>query len=124
MLKTETKKKIHTFINKVLDVNTSWVEMWNELGCCEAFGDPISMDNSINASIIAEECGVSIREAAIGIETHVMTRPWDKETILLNIDRVVEILLGVGGDIEDTASFVDDEEVKQALLKCYQAQNG
>jgi hypothetical protein len=114
----ETKKKIHALIEKCLDVNGSWREVWNGLGVLAAFEYDYELEGSITVDVIVEECGVSEDEAIAGIESHVneYNYAWDKEAILNNIRFVVETLEEFGGDVAYEAELTDDPEVKQALL--------
>ncbi len=59
---------VQEHINNILDVNSSWREHYNEIGCLLAFDYDLMLEGSAMAEVLVEEHGISEEEACISIQ--------------------------------------------------------
>ena len=95
-----TTKQIYDHIDNILDVNASWRESYNEIGCLLAFDYDPYLEGSIMCDVIMEDHCISEEEAVsmlIGF-AHERGLVWDQDAIEDNEQFVVETLTNFGGD--------------------------
>ena len=93
---------VQEHINSILDVNGSWREAYNELGCLLAFDYDTMLEGSIVAEVLMEEHGITEEEAIEELLDFAVYNNyiWTQETIELHKDYVIETLNNFGGDGE------------------------
>lgn len=100
---------ISQYIQSCLDVNSSWVEVFNELSILLAFDYDPMLEGSITADCVATECGVSEEVAIEGIIQFCIDNNYcvDVEWVKSNKDLVIETLDNFGGSgLSDWCEFV------------------
>ena len=98
-------------INSILDVNSSWREVYNEIGCLLAFDYDLGLEGSILVDVIMEDCEVTEEEAIHELTEFAYENGyvWDKETVRDNKDYVIETLNNNGGEgEEDYKDFMNE----------------
>ena len=107
---------ISQYIQSCLDVNSSWVEVFNELSILIAFDYDPMLEGSITADCVATECGVDEATAITGIVQFCIDNNYcvDVECVKSNKDLVNETLNNFGGEGEsDYADFIVDNALVQ-----------
>lgn len=99
-----SKDAIKNHIERILDVNASWVEVFNEIGCLLALDADLSdLSGSICAFTLAEDNNTSTDRAAqcmieYAVENNYV---WDVETLRKNPEFVRRVLDENGFDVEE-----------------------
>ena len=94
--------KVQEHINHILDVNSSWREAYNEIGCLMAFDYDLELEGSILAWCLQEDHNLSEDDAINHIIQFAIDNNyiWDKTTIMDNKEFVIDLLNDNGGEGE------------------------
>lgn len=97
-------------IQSCLDVNSSWVELFNELSILFTFDYDLDLEGTIISDYLVEECGVSESEAIAGVSQFIHNNyRLSKDWVVSNKDLVIETLDNFGGSGEsDYQDFIAD----------------
>ena len=92
--------QIYAHIDDILEVNASWRDSFNELGCLLAFDYDPMLEGSILVDVIMEEHNISEERAISELIEYAVDRKWvwDPCTIEDNEQYVVETLTNYGGE--------------------------
>mgnify|MGYP007087654191 CR=1 FL=1 len=107
-------QKVQDHINNILDVNASWREAYNEIGCLLAFDYDLMLDGSILADVLMEDHGISEEEACYELQDFALLNNyvWPRDLIEREKDYVIKTLTDFGGDGEsDYQDYMNREGI-------------
>lgn len=110
-----------TFINSCLDVNASWREAFNQLGCLALFDVLVdALEYHVVTSSVAEECGLTEDQALDAVVDFVVTNNyvWNEDTVRQNFDFAYDTLTEYNFDAAETLSKITglDLQIKGRLI--------
>ena len=93
-------QSVQDHINNILDVNGSWRESYNEIGCLMAFDYDPMLEGSILADVLMEEHDITEEQAIIELIDFAFHNGyiWTKEIIGAHKAYVIETLNNFGGE--------------------------